>query len=366
MISTTIFPGRYVQGADAIGQFSAEIARLGTSALAIVDKGVTALVGDATTTDDKATIAVEAFNGECSDEEIARIGKRVATESADVIAGIGGGKALDTAKAVAHAAGLPVVIVPTLASTDAPCSALSVIYTAEGAFKRYLVLPKNPDVVLVDTQLIVGAPVRLFVAGMGDALSTWFEAEDCRHTQSANMTGRVGSMTAYGLARMCFDTLLADGAAAKAAASQKIVTPEFERVVEANTLLSGLGFESGGLSGAHAIHNGLTALPGTHAYWHGEKVAIGTQALVMLTKRPREIVEAVYGFSEAIGLPMTLADIGIGDASDADLLKVAKLACDPADTMGNVPGSVKPEDVAAAIRAADAEGRSRKAKRLAA
>ena len=366
MISTTIFPGRYVQGADAIGQLDAEIARLGKKALAIIDKGVMALVGDAVSGGGQAAIAVEAFNGECSDEEIARIGQRVAAENVDVIAGIGGGKALDTAKAVAHAAGLPVVIVPTLASTDAPCSALSVIYTAEGAFKRYLVLPKNPDVVLVDTQLIVGAPVRLFVAGMGDALSTFFEAEDCRHTQSPNMTGRIGSMTAYGLARMCFDTLLADGAAAKAAAAQKIVTPEFERVVEANTLLSGLGFESGGLSGAHAIHNGLTALPGTHAYWHGEKVAIGTQALVMLTKRPREIIEAVYGFSEAIGLPMTLDDIGIGDASDADLLKVAKLACDPADTMGNVPGSVKPEDVVAAIKAADAEGRSRKAKRLAA
>ncbi|WP_354434285.1 iron-containing alcohol dehydrogenase [Martelella mangrovi] len=139
MISTTIFPGRYVQGSDAIGQLNTEIARLGNFAFAIVDKGVMALVRDTVKTDDKAKIAVEAFNGECSDEEIERIGKRVAAEGANVIAGIGGGKALDTAKAVAHAAGLPVVIVPTLASTDAPCSALSVIYTAEGAFKRYLV-----------------------------------------------------------------------------------------------------------------------------------------------------------------------------------------------------------------------------------
>nr|WP_272213121.1 glycerol dehydrogenase [Marinicella sp. W31]MDC2879068.1 glycerol dehydrogenase [Marinicella sp. W31] len=366
MITTTIFPGRYVQGAEAIGQLSSEIARLGKSALAIVDKSVMALVRDAVSGDDKTKITVEAFNGECSDEEIARIASRVSAEGAEVIVGIGGGKTLDTAKAVAHAVGLPVVIAPTLASTDAPCSALSVIYTAEGAFKRYLVLPKNPDVVLVDTRLIVGAPVRLLVAGMGDALSTWFEAEDCRHTESANMTGRLGSMTAYGLARMCFDTLLADGTAAKAAAEQKIVTPEFERIVEANTLLSGLGFESGGLSGAHAIHNGLTALEGTHGYWHGEKVAIGTQSLLMLTKRPSEIVNVVFGFCEAIGLPITLEDIGIGDASDADLLAVAKLACDPADTMGNVPGAIKPDDVVAAIRAADAEGRHRKAKRLAA
>ena len=366
MISTTIFPGRYVQGTGAIQHLNEEIARLGSKALAIVDKGVMPFVGDRVKSDEKAEIAVEAFNGECCDEEIERIGKRVADENVDVIAGIGGGKSLDTAKAVAHAAGLPVVIVPTLASTDAPCSALSVIYTAEGAFKRYLVLPKNPDVVLVDTALIVGAPVRLLVAGMGDAMATWFEAEDCKLSESANMTGRVGSMTAFGLAKMCFDTLLADGPAAKAAASEKLVTPEFERIVEANTLLSGLGFESGGLSGAHAIHNGLTVLEGTHTFWHGEKVSIGTLSLLMLTKRPKEVVDTVFGFCEAIGLPMTFEDIGIAGVTDDELMEVAKLACDPADTMGNIPGDVKPEDVVAAMKAADAEGRRRKANRLAA
>lgn len=366
MISTTIFPGRYVQGDGAIDLLTDEIARLGTKALAIVDKGVIPFVGDHVKGDSKAAIAVEAFNGECSDEEIERIGKRVAAENVNVIAGVGGGKSLDTAKAVAHASGLPVVIVPTLASTDAPCSALSVIYTPEGEFKRYLFLPKNPDVVLVDTKLIVGAPVRLLVAGMGDAMATWFEAEDCKISESNNMTGRPGSATAYGLAKMCFDTLLADGPAAKAAASEKIVTPEFERIVEANTLLSGLGFESGGLSGAHAIHNGLTVLEGTHKYWHGEKVSIGTLSLLMLTKRPKEVVDTVFGFCEAIGLPMTFEEIGIGNVTDAELLEVAKLACAPSDTMGNVPGDVKPEDVVAAMKAADAEGRRRKAQTLAA
>ena len=364
MISTTIFPGRYVQGNGAISLLTEEIARLGKSALAIVDKGVIPFVGDAVKGDDKAAITTEIFNGECSDEEITRIGKRVASEGVNVIAGVGGGKSLDTAKAVAHAAGLPVVIVPTLASTDAPCSALSVIYTPEGAFKRYLFLPRNPDAVLVDTKLIAGAPVRLLVAGMGDAMATWFEAEDCKNSESPNMTGRSGSMTGYGLAKMCFETLLADGPAAKAAASEKIVTPEFERIVEANTLLSGLGFESGGLSGAHAIHNGLTVLEGTHSYWHGEKVSIGTLSLLMLTKRPKEVVDTVFGFCEAIGLPMTFADIGMADVTDEQLLEVAKLACDPADTMGNVPGEVTPADVVAAMKAADAEGRRRKAAQL--
>jgi glycerol dehydrogenase len=361
MTSTSIFPARYVQGAGAMKLLPEEVGRHGTKALAIVDKVVLTKVAPALK-DKKVTIAVEPFGGECSDEEIDRLVAVVRKRQATVIVGIGGGKTLDTAKAVAFATGYPVVVAPTLASTDAPCSALAVIYTPQGAFKRYLVLPKNPDVVLVDTKLIVEAPVRFLVSGMGDAMSTWFEAEDCKKKGAANMTGRPGTMTAYGLARLCYDTLLKDGVAAKAACEKKTVTPEFERIVEANTLLSGLGFESGGLSGAHAIHDGLTALAGTHGYWHGEKVAIGTLALLMLTHRPAKVIDEVYKFCAAIGLPTTLADIGIGKATDAELMQAATKACAPEDTMANVPGEVTPGKVAAALKAADAEGRKRKAK----
>ena len=130
MISTTIFPARYVQGEGALSHLSEEVARLGSKALAIVDRGVMSFVGDAIKSDDTADIVTELFNGECSDEEVDRITAIVKKAGADVVIGIGGGKSLDTAKAVAFANKLPVVIVPTLASTDAPCSALSVIYTA--------------------------------------------------------------------------------------------------------------------------------------------------------------------------------------------------------------------------------------------
>jgi glycerol dehydrogenase len=360
MISTSIFPGRYVQGNGAFALMPEEIGRLGSTALAIIDKVVLSKVAAALKTDKTVGVTIEPFGGECTDEEIARLGEAARRAMATVIVGIGGGKALDTAKAVGFALGAPVVVAPTLASTDAPCSALAVIYTPEGAFKRYLFLPHNPSVVLVDTALIAEAPVRFLVSGMGDALSTWFEAEDCKTKAAANMTGRQGSMTAYALARLCYDTLLKDGVAARAACADKSVTPEFERIVEANTLLSGLGFESGGLSGAHAIHNGLTILPGTHHYWHGEKVAIGTLALLMLTHRPDAVVNEVYDFCTSVGLPTTFADIGIGDVGDEELLRVAETACAPGDTMGNVPGDVTPPQVAAALKAADAEGRRRK------
>jgi len=362
MIMTTIFPGRYVQGGGALKSLSEEVARFGAKALAIVDAAVMTVVTPALRNTAQVSFVVERFGGECCDAEIERLVACARAEACLVVVGIGGGKSADTAKAVAHALDLPVVVAPTLASTDAPCSALAVVYTVEGAFDRYLMLPRNPDVVLVDTALIAAAPVRFLVSGMGDALSTWFEAEDCRIKQAPNMTGRLGSMTAYGLARLCYDTLLAYGPAAKQAVEQGVVTPALEHIVEANTLLSGLGFESGGLSGAHAIHNGLTVLAETHHCWHGEKVAIGTQALLALTDRPPAVIAEVYDFCEAVGLPITLGQIGLGHVTDAQLLAVATAACAAGETIHNVPFEVSPERVVAALKAADAEGRGRLAR----
>ena len=167
--------------------------------------------------------------------------------------------------------------------------------------------------VLVDSAVIAQAPGRFLSSGMGDALSTWFEAESCRIARANNMTGRPGPMTAYALARLCFDTLMDYGPLALQAVEAHVVTPALEKVIEANTLLSGLGFESGGLGACHAIHNGLTVLPETHSAWHGEKVTIGVLAALFLTDQPAEMVERVYGFCESVKLPTTLADIGLSD-----------------------------------------------------
>lgn len=361
MITTAIFPGRYVQGEGALEVLGEELERLGTRAFALLDP----FAADPLSARLEAAAGArcrwqaERFAGECSDEEIGRVTTQAREAGTAVIVGVGGGKTLDAAKAVAHEMGLPVVIVPTIASTDAPCSALSVIYTPEGEVKRYLLLPRNPDVVLVDSGIIAAAPTRFLVAGMGDALATWFEAEDCRIKRGANMTGRLGPMTAYGLARLCYDTLLEYGVLARTACEAGVVTPALERVIEANTLLSGLGFESGGLAAAHAIHNGLTQLPETHAYWHGEKVAIGTLAMLMLTDRPAAVVDEVFGFCRSVGLPTRLADLGLEAVSDEALLAAAARACAEGETIHNEPFEVTPRKVLAALKAADAEGRRR-------
>lgn len=362
MLRTSIFPGRYTQGAGALAKLGEELVRYGKKGFAVCDKyALEQIIPSHKESIAKAAdVRYEQFQGECSDEEIARLVSLVKKEGADVLVGIGGGKALDTAKAVAYELKLPVVIIPTIASTDAPCSALSVIYEADGTFKRYLVLPKNPDLVLVDSAVIAKAPARFLISGMGDALSTWFEAESCRVKYAANMTGNVGTMSAYALAELCYDTLLEYGVEAKISAEAGAVTPALERVIEANTLLSGLGFESGGLGACHAIHNGLTALEGTHAYYHGEKVAIGVLGELFLTDKDSGLIDEVYAFCEAVGLPTTLADVGLENVSEQDLRRVAEKACTQGETIYNELVPISVESVLAAIKAADAYGKARK------
>lgn len=361
MITTAIFPGRYVQGQRALATLGKELERFGPKALLIVSPTVLDQVLPVyrAEIEQSVQIVVERFCRECLDDEIERLADLARSCGANSVVGLGGGKTVDTAKTVAWRAGVPAASVPTTASTDAPTSALAVIYTPEGVVKRYQFLPGNPALVLVDSEVVVNAPLRFLVAGMGDALATWFEAESCRQSGAANMSGKPGPLTAFALARLCYDTLLRYGALACQAAGHGVVTPAVEHIIEANTLLSGLGFESGGLATAHSVHNGLTRLAPTHAYLHGEKVAIGTLTSLFLTDKSREQIDEVYGFCETVGLPTTLAGIGLAGATDEDLQIVGDVACAEGETIHNEPRKVVPGDVVAALKAADAYGRAR-------
>lgn len=143
---------------------------------------------------------VEKFNYECTEAEVDRLGKIVVENKANVIIGIGGGKTLDVSKAVAYYHHLPVILFPTIASTDAPCTALSVLYKENGEFDKYLFLPQNPDMVIADTAIIASAPQRFFSAGVGDALATYFEARACYQADGLNLVNQRPSRTGLGLA----------------------------------------------------------------------------------------------------------------------------------------------------------------------
>src|SRR5205823_12432604 len=283
---------------------------------------------------------IHPFGGECSLAEIERVKAAAKACKARVIVAAGGGKALDTGRATAADLDLPVVNCPTIASSDAPCSALSVIYTEDGVFQQYRIYRKNPDLVLVDTAVIARSPVRLLVAGMGDALATMFEARTCVEGHVKNMRGGGSTQSALALAELCYRTLLNDGADARRAVETRTVTSALERLVEANTLLSGLGFESSGLAAAHAIHNGLTAAAETHRFFHGEKVAFGVLVQLMMESKPRATVEKVLDFSTSVGLPITFADIGLVSPGDEVLKQIARRGTAKGETIHNEPFKV--------------------------
>jgi len=356
-----ISPSRYVQGPGAIRQIGEQVKNLalGDKALVVCDKIAIAIVKtniEASLREQGMSTTFEMFTGECSMQEVNRLKGLGENFGVNFIMGVGGGKTADTAKAVAHSMGLPAVIVPTIAATDSPCSALSVIYTPDGVFESYLMLPKNPDLVLVDTEIVANAPARLLVSGMGDALATWFEAEACYKSQAINMPGGNSSEAAQVLAKLSYTLLIEHGLRAKLAVERKVPSPDVEKIVEANTLLSGLGFESGGLAAAHAIHNGLTALEETHHYYHGEKVAFGTLVQMVMENRTTAELNQVLEFCVSVGLPINLQQIGVQEITEDKIRKVAELSCAEGETIYNMHVPVNPQIVYNAILAADAIG----------
>jgi glycerol dehydrogenase len=358
IFKTAVFPSKYIQGPGAISVLPEWINKMGTRAVLIAGKTALREIVPGLLASGLKGAVVEAFGGECTDAEITRIAASARKAGCDVAVALGGGKVIDTAKAVSQQIESKIIIVPTIASNDAPCSAVSVVYTPEGAFHHTVYLKQNPDLVLMDSEIIAKAPVRTLIAGIGDALATWFEADACRASGSLNEVGAHGTRTAYALARLCYDTILEFSVEACESCRQQKVTPALENVIEANTLLSGLGFESAGLASAHSIHNGLTQLPATHAYFHGEKVAFGVLAGLFLADRPESLKKEVYDFCRKVGLPCTLAQIGIVNPTDEELMKVASAACAPQEFIWHEPVEVTPAKVVEAMKQADAKGKT--------
>ena len=361
-------PGRYIQEKGLLKNLTTHINEIGSHPILIVDKNIIPFVMPSIKTSlEHASLSYETveFSGECCMTEINRIKTIIATQGADMILGIGGGKTLDTAKAVGYFSGKPIVIVPTVASSDAPCSSLSVLYHEDGRFDRYLYLAKSPDMVLVDPEIITGAPARLLAAGMGDALSTYFEARACAESGAFNAFHKKPTLGALALAKACYETLLENGIRAMNAVKEKHCTEEVENIIEANIYLSGIGFESGGLAAAHAIAYALDSIPATRRFMHGEKVAFGTLAQLKLELKAaqnaldtglqqpgtasttvlQEDILVITNFCRHVGLPVSLADMGISEITYEELMQTAQIACAADSTVHHMPFAVTPTDV---------------------
>jgi glycerol dehydrogenase len=297
------------------------------------------------------------YSPDCSEQSLSALQESVEAHRADLVLGFGGGKALDTAKLLAYQCHLPIATVPTSAATCAAWTALSNIYSLEGAFQYDVGLARCPDLLILDYHLIQTAPIRTTIAGIGDAIAKWYEASVSSGQSSAALT-----IAAVQQARVLRDILLQKSAEAIARPGEQ----EWREVVDSTVLLAGA---IGGLGGAncrtvaaHAIHNGLTHLPAAHGTLHGEKVAYG----ILVQLRLEELVQGsqlaatarhqLLDFYASLGLPSSLQHLGLGDISLSALRLAAEVACLPQSDIHRLPFSVSVEQVMAAMVSTEDRG----------
>ncbi|TKI05991.1 glycerol dehydrogenase [Martelella alba] len=350
-------PGKYIGGRNVLADINKHVSYLGDSAFVICDSfifnNISAIF---TKISNYANFDLTAFSGECSYQEIDRLTAVAKDKSYDMVIGIGGGKTLDTAKMVAFSLHLPIVICPTIASTDAPCIALSVLYKETGEFERLHYLPKNPDMVLVDLGIIANAPMRFFSAGIGDALATYFEARACHDIDAINQSGYRQCTVAYHVSTICYDVIKKNIDEAMLSIELHIITPAFEEMVDALIYLSGIGAESCGVAMAHAICNGMSVIELLHKRQHGEKVAFGLLVQLILEHGPKEELLTVISLMKKARLPMTFASLGAAEIEPFAWRNVAEKACQENESSHNMPKRFDANEVYEAILAADALG----------
>ncbi len=351
VISLMVAPARVVRGRQAINDSIEQIIALGRRPLLVGgDRSLELKQLQVLCNCPELEIDRADYTPDCCESSLDRLKQAVSQHQADLIIGVGGGKCLDTAKLLAHRCQLPVVTIPTSGATCAAWTALSNIYSEDGAFLHDVSLPKCPDLLILDYDLVATAPQQMLVAGIGDAIAKWYEA-----SVSSGHSSQTLLIAAVQQARVLRDILFQKSIGAL----ENPGGEDWQEVVDATVLLAGV---IGGLGGAqcrtvaaHAVHNGLTHLPGSHHALHGEKVAYG----ILVQLRLEEMLQGnklaavarqqLLDFYNSIGLPKTLADLGLSEITLSQLHHAANLACNPDSDLHRLPFTVVPEQLVAAM-----------------
>ena len=364
MIDTTsrafASPLRYIQGRGEFERFEEHTRELGNRVFFLIDPFLYESLSvrmQSVYHGTDSEITTTAFGGEATYQEAERLIDAVRAAEANVIVAMGGGKTMDTGKLIAIKMGLPMVMAPTSISTDAPTSAVSMMYTETGESAGACPHDRHPDLVLVDSQVVSQAPLRLTRAGMADALATYIEAAANARSDNYNYIDCKYRRTVAGMhiARAAYDTILASGRRAFLSARAGVCSAALEDIIEANTLLSGLGFENCGSAGAHLLAGALTTIPEAHKFLHGELVSFGIVFQLMLENAPQEDVNVILELLTDLELPVTLEQIGLDNAPEciAGILNAVLLSPDSFAE----PFLIEPEDISAALIMADAVGK---------
>lgn len=357
------FPAKYVIGRGVLSGLAEHVSYLGPRKVLIVGSRSALQATEAVILKSLREHRIEAvggeFKGNSTTGEIDRLRRLARETGADTVIGVGGGRAIDTAKAVAFAHQLPVVVIPTVTATDAPTSRCSIVYNDRGEFETYLVYPKNSDVVIIDSQVVASSPVKYLVAGMGGALGLYLEAKSSWQGGAKNYLGGLPPWSAMGIARDTFENLLQHGKQAKLAVERKAVTPAVEIIIEAITLLGGITFETCSMSVAHSIYHGYRgAMPPPFLDRHltGTIAAFGAIVHQVIENYPLPEIHRLIEFNRSIGLPTCLADLELAATDTETITRISKIAC-TTGTARNIWFPIEPKMIFDAMVAADAISR---------
>ena len=350
-----VTPSLYLQGKGAVFHLGKKAQAYGNRAFVIGGRTALAVVGDKVrkSLESNGTEVVLWDDGvsECTMAAINRLAEAGKRASPHFVVGVGGGKAVDTAKAVAWKLKVPSIIVGTQCATNADTSAESVVYSEDHKFVESIMLPHNPVLVIEDTEVLTKAPVKFLVWGMGDALSTKFESEAYAKTRAKRKDGEVPTTAALALADACYKALMEHGLKAVHDLRSGVHSREVDDVIEAIKLSSGMAFENTGCALAHALHNGLRRT-GEVKGEHGEIVAYCTIVQMVYEGRKRDEVSAVRAWCEKVGLPTSLK--ALGGPSKAAVRKAAEYAAEKDLDSRNMPDKVRAQDLLKAIEAVEA------------